>query len=79
MIVFMKVTQNGGYKQNWEEPLSAPLRIGLKQNVEEWIGQTDQLEPGSYKYKVEYSLYDIYLGSELVEKEGKDPMYLTIQ
>ena len=33
MIVFMKITQDGGKRQDWEEPLSPPLRIELKLNV----------------------------------------------
>jgi hypothetical protein len=81
MIVFMKVIQNGGSRQILEEPLSPPLKIELYKNGEEWVGSTDYLEPAFYKYKLVYSLYEKYLGTEFVtiEKEGKDPMYLTIQ
>jgi hypothetical protein len=64
-----------------EELLSPPFKIELYKNGEEWVGKTDELEPAFYQYKVEYSLYDLYLGTEIVtiEKEGKELMYLNIQ
>ena len=45
------------------------------------MGSTDELEPGSYQFKVVYQLSDYNLGQDnvTVEKDGKDPMYLTLQ
>jgi hypothetical protein len=55
--------------------------IDLIKNGDEWVGSTDELEPGLYQYNVVYQLYAYNLGSEnvIIEKDGKEPMYLTLQ
>ena len=59
------------------------MEIELTSDGQDWVGSIDVLEPGSYQYKLVYtlSLYDSYQGAEnvTIEKEGKDPMYLTLQ
>jgi hypothetical protein len=57
------------------------LTIELIYYGDEWVGSTDELEPGLYQYNLVYQLYAYGLGSEnvTIEKEGKEPMYLTIQ
>ena len=53
MIVFMKLIQNKS-KEYMEYPLSSPLTIDLIANGDEWVGQTEELEPGFYQYRVVY-------------------------
>ena len=55
--------------------------IDLIKNGDEWVGSTDELEPGLYQYNVVYQLYAYSLGSEnvTIEKDGKEPMYLNLQ